>query len=188
MNGCISDAPQLRDYRPDQFLINLLWATRGERQTFFFGPRDNQKIIQTLIWDPNATIAVVSGAWMVPLFHSNRDFSEIRAQAATLQQRELAFLDKLRHPSVKAKVSVWNMAEYLEDPMTRLQSVLDDLTGRDPRRLTEVPDMREMKGFGRFLQGLRNQGMKPVVTGDVPVDPNEDDPRDIPVTKPVALK
>lgn len=187
MNGCLSDAPALRDYRPDQFLINLLWATRGERQSFLFGPQDQQKIVDTIIWDPNATIAVVTGAWAVPLFHSNLDFAHIRAEAARLQQRELSFVEKLKHPSVKARISVWTLAEYLEDPMTRLQSVLDDLTGRDPRRLTEVPDMRELRGFGRFLQGLRNQGMKPVVTGDIPVDPNEDDPRETQVTKPRAL-
>ena len=169
-SGCIPADAALRDYRPEQFLQNLLWATRGERQTFLHGPGDRQEIVDFVAWDPNATISVVSGAWTVPLFHANRDFADIRAEAARLQRREIATLARLRDPSVKARVRIWTLAEYLEDPMGHLQAVLDDLTGRDPRRLTEVPALRDLAGFGRFLQVLRNEGMKPVVTGDIPVE------------------
>jgi hypothetical protein len=38
------------------------------------------------------------------------------------------------------------------------------------RRLTEVPRMADLKGFGQFLQNLRNQGMQPVLMGDFPVN------------------
>jgi hypothetical protein len=36
------------------------------------------------------------------------------------------------------------------------------------RRLTEVPRLTDLTGFGQFLQNLRNQGMQPVLMGDFP--------------------
>jgi hypothetical protein len=36
------------------------------------------------------------------------------------------------------------------------------------RRLTEVPRMVDLSGFGQFLQNLRNHGMQPVLMGDFP--------------------
>ena len=59
------------------------WHT-AIRQCFQFGPRDTQDISWDLAKDANATIAVISGAWAVPLFKSNRNFAEIRAEGDEL--------------------------------------------------------------------------------------------------------
>ncbi|MEM7488700.1 MAG: beta-1,6-N-acetylglucosaminyltransferase [Pseudomonadota bacterium] len=166
MNGCLSDSAPLRDYRPEQFLTNLLWSTRGEQQTFLFGPRDRQEIAEMVVRDRNATIAVVSGAWAVPLHLSGAPFEELRATAARLQRAELAFLDRLKAPGVRARVHRWTLADFVRQPMEKMQNVLDEITGPGPRRLTEVPQMREMTAFADFLGRLRNGGMKPVVMGD----------------------
>ena len=40
----LSDSATLRDYNPQAFLTNLLWNTRGETQSFLFGPGDRQDI------------------------------------------------------------------------------------------------------------------------------------------------
>lgn len=84
-NGCLSDSAHLRDYNPKAFLTNLIWNGRGERQCFMFSPRDNQEINWFTATDPNAQISVITGAWAVPLFRSNKNFGEIRAEAARLQ-------------------------------------------------------------------------------------------------------
>jgi hypothetical protein len=34
--------------------------------------------------------------------------------------------------------------------------------------MTELPQMVDLTGFSDFLQELRNQGMQPVLMGDVP--------------------
>ncbi|KIT15104.1 beta-1,6-N-acetylglucosaminyltransferase [Jannaschia aquimarina] len=172
-NGCISDNATLRDYRPEQFLTNLLWATRGERQSFQFGPGDIQDVRDFLARDPNATIVAVTGAWAVRLFRDQRDFSAIRSEAASLQKTELAFIQNLRATSTKARVTVWSLSEFLENPMERLQHMVELIMGHDPRRLTEVPELPDLTGFGRFLQTLRNEGMKPVTTGDIPPEYGE---------------
>ena len=80
--GCLSDSAALRDHRPNAFLNNLIWNTRGERQCFQFGPRDNQEISWHIAKDVNAQISVISGAWALSLFRQNRNFSEIREEAA----------------------------------------------------------------------------------------------------------
>ena len=167
-NGAVCNSAAIRDYNPKSFLANLLWNTRGERQCFQFGPADNQEINWQLASDPNATISVISGAWAVPLFKSNLNFSDIRKEAARLQRLEQEHLTILRSPWTKARARIWNLAEFVENPMEPLQTIVDEISPRALRRLTEAPRMTDLKGFGQFLQNLRNQGMQPVLMGDFP--------------------
>ncbi len=167
-NGAMSDSAAMRDYNPKSFLTNLIWNTRGERQCFQFGPADNQDLIWFMAGDSNAQISVISGAWAIPLFHSNRNFGEIRREAAQLQKIEAEFLSVLRASWVKARVRTWTLAEFVENPMEPLQTIVDEISPRSLRRLTEAPRLADLTGFGQFLQNLRNQGMQPVLMGDFP--------------------
>ena len=170
INGALSDSAAQRDYEPTAFLTNLIWNTRGERQCFQFGPRDNQKINWTIARDPNAQVSVITGAWAVPLFRSNRNFAELRKEAAKLQRIENKQLDVLRAAQAKARIRIWNMAEFVEAPMEPLQTILGELGSAAPRHLNEAPKMVDLAGFGQFLQNLKNQGMHPYLMGDFPVN------------------
>ncbi|MDI3338047.1 beta-1,6-N-acetylglucosaminyltransferase [Defluviimonas aestuarii] len=165
-NGALTDSAALRDYNPKSFLTNLIWNTRGEHQCFQFGPRDNQDCNWFMATDPNAQISVVSGTWAIPLMRQNSNFSEIRREAARLQKIEKEHLDILGTMYVKARVRVWTMAEFIENPMEPLQAIIDEIRPRATRRLTEAPRMVDLTGFGQFLQNLKNQGMQPTVMGD----------------------
>ncbi len=168
--GALSDSARLRDYHPHMFLTNLIWNTRGERQAFQFGPEDNQEVTTAFARDRNAQISVISGAWAVPLFLSNRNFADIRADAARLQKIEDAHLKQLRAPDTKARVRIWTMADFIDAPMEALQDIVDEMTGTNVRRLTEAPRMVDLTGFGQFLQNLKNQGMHPYLMGEFPVE------------------
>jgi hypothetical protein len=72
----------------------------GERQVFMFGPQDNQRPGVFMANDDNAQISVITGAWAVRLFASNRNFSHIRSEAARLQRTEAEFIETLRDRSV----------------------------------------------------------------------------------------
>ena len=174
-SGGLSDSAKLRDYDPKVFLSNLIWNTRGERQCFQFGPNDNQDISWFMAGDPNAQISVITGAWAIPLFHSNQNFSEIRKTAALFQKVESRHLEILRSPDTKARVRIWTMADFIEAPMEPLQMIMDEIAPKTFRRLTEVPKMVDFTGFGQFLQNLKNQGMHPHLMGDFPVstDPQQ---------------
>ncbi len=165
-SGAMGDSAALRDYNPISFLTNLIWNTRGERQCFQYGPRDTQGFDWFMAGDSNAQISVISGAWAVPLFHSNRNFSEVRKEAARLQKIEAKHLDVLRSPQTKARVRIWTMADFIESPMEPLQTIIDEIGPRSVRRLTEAPRMVDLNGFGQFLQNLKNQGMHPHLMGD----------------------
>ncbi|MFY9209739.1 MAG: beta-1,6-N-acetylglucosaminyltransferase [Aestuariivita sp.] len=177
INGCLSDSAKTRDYEPKAFLTSLIWNTRGERQVFQYGPGDNQKVGSLLARDPNAQISVISGAWAVPLFRTNRNFADLRAEAADLQRKESKHLDVLRSVHSKARIRIWTMAEFIEAPMEPLQTILDEIGTVHDRRLSEAPKMVNLDGFGQFLQNLKNQGMHPYLMGDFPVNP-------VPVNKP----
>jgi hypothetical protein len=166
--GCLTAKAGLRDYDPEHFLSNLIWNTRGERQVFQFGPRDQQRIGAFMAKDANAQISVITGAWAVRLFLSNRNFSDIRAQAATFQRREVDFVNTLRHVQSRADIRIWTLAEFIEEPMENLQSILDAMEGATALRLTEAPRMVDLSGFPAFLQNLKNQGMNPLTVGDFP--------------------
>ena len=164
--GGLPDSAALRDQNPRAFLTNLLWNTRGERQCFLFGPRDSQEIAEFVASDPNARIMVISGAWAVPMCRSNRDFTELREEAALLQRIESQYLATLRSPHAKARSRIWSMAEFLEDPMQNLVDLVEDVGSRQEIGLAEAPRMRSLDGFARFLQHLRNEGMNPHIAGD----------------------
>ncbi|MCI2400114.1 beta-1,6-N-acetylglucosaminyltransferase [Aliiroseovarius subalbicans] len=167
-SGALYESAAVRDYNPKAFLTNLIWNTRGERQCFQFGPRDTQDLSWFMAKDPNAQISVISGAWAVPLFHSNKNFSDIRREAARLQKIEAEHLSVLRSNYSKARVRIWTMAEFIENPMEPLQTIVDEIGARSAHRLAEAPKMVPLEGFGQFLQNLKNQGMHPHLMGDFP--------------------
>ncbi|PWJ21779.1 beta-1,6-N-acetylglucosaminyltransferase [Jannaschia seohaensis] len=168
--GCLSADPALRDYRPEQFLGNLIWNTRGERQAWQFGPADTQAVAPFLLRDRNATFTVVSGAWAVPLLQSERPFDEIRAEIARLQRVEAAFLRLLDGPEVAARVHRWTLAEFAAGPADRLDPVLAEIAGREEAR--PLPEIRDLSDIPALLQRLRDAGVKPTVMGDFGVAPS----------------
>ena len=172
-NGCLSDSASLRDHNPQSFLTNLLWNTRGERQVFQFDPRDQQDIATFIAQDKNAQIAVISGAWAVPLFHLDQDFDQKRETAAQLQRIETEFLTLLRQPWVRAHVQIWTLADFIENPHGQLQDIVRHLGPNRPVRPTEMPAVVDLAGLGPFLQHLRNHGMPPMLMGDFSPDQSE---------------
>ncbi|MDX1782141.1 MAG: beta-1,6-N-acetylglucosaminyltransferase [Thalassovita sp.] len=172
INGALSDSALHRDYNPQAFLTSLIWNSRGERQCFQFGPADAQEIDWIFAKDPNAQVSVISGAWAVPLFKSNRNFADLRKEAAQLQKIESEHLKVLRSPYAKARIRIWTMAEFIENPMEPLQTIIDEIGARSVRRLAEAPKMADLTGFGQFLQNLKNQGMHPYLMGDFAVERN----------------
>ena len=168
--GGLSNSAAMRDSNLRSFLTNLIWNTRGQHQCFQFGPKDAQELNWFIAKDPHANISVITGAWAVPLFHSNLNSAEIYTEAARLQKIESDHMDVLRSPYTKARVRIMTMAEFIEAPMEPLQTILDAIAPRKARILSEVPKMVDLDGFGKFLQSLKNQGMRPYLMGDFPTE------------------
>jgi hypothetical protein len=168
--GGLCDSAIKRDYAPERFLTSLIWNTRGERQCFQYGPADTESIAEFIAADANAQISVITGAWAVPLFQSNRNFADLRSQAARLQKVETRQIARLRSVETKAQVRIWSLAEFVEAPIIALQDIIDEVGQARKRNLTEAPRMVDLTGFGQFLQNLKNQGMHPHLMGDFPLE------------------
>ncbi|MDD9717132.1 beta-1,6-N-acetylglucosaminyltransferase [Dinoroseobacter sp. PD6] len=169
-NGGLSDAVSLRDYNPQAFLTNLIWNSRGEPQCFQIAPYDRQDLNDYMMWDPNAHISIITGAWALKLFRSDLPFRDARREAAWMQKVEDHFLGQLRRRGLPSRVRVTSLAEFVADPVGQLQDVLDQMTPVSQRRLAAPPPLVDLAGFGGFLQALKNAGMKPYLTGDFPLD------------------
>ena len=172
--GALPAVPALRDYNPNGFLTNLLWNTRGERQSFMFHPADTQYPWGFMAGDPNAQIQVISGAWALGLFRVGAHSDVVRAEAARLQSIEGRQLEALTSHYAKARVKVWTLSDFVDQPMESLDEILDGMGLRARRSLAEAPRMVDLRGFGDFLQGLRNQGLNLHVAGHFP--PGDSDP------------
>ncbi|MFW8593890.1 beta-1,6-N-acetylglucosaminyltransferase [Cribrihabitans neustonicus] len=169
--GALSADPVARDYDCERFLTNFLWNTRGARQYFQYGPRDSQGANWLMARDPNARIALITGAWALPLFRSARTFAELRREAARLQQAEAAQLEILRAHGVQAQVRIWSLAEFLEAPEEHLQTAVAGAGLAPGRILPEPPELAPLDGVGAFLQRLKDDGMHPYLLGDFPAVP-----------------
>lgn len=170
INGGLSNSAAKRDYAPESFVTSMIWNTRGERQCFQYGPADKQSVAGFIARDPNAQISIIAGAWAIPLFHSNRNFADLRRRAARLQKIETKQLALLRSGEAKAQTRIWSLAEFVESPMEALQEIIDEIGQTHSRILTEAPTMTDLAGFGQFLQNLKNQGMHPHLMGDFPLE------------------
>ncbi|TKW66495.1 MAG: glycosyl transferase [Paracoccus denitrificans] len=172
--GGLSTFPESRDYDPFGFLTSLIRITERP-QVFQFGPRDSQALNWFMVTDPNAIIRVVTGAWVVPLMHSDMPFDDIRRVAARLQRIELAQLSILRSVWVKANVEIWELSDFAARPGAMLQRVVRDLNpGQALWPLyDQQPVQRDLEQIGRFLQRLRNAGLQPRLMGDFPATRSE---------------
>lgn len=160
--GALSDSAALRDYNPVAFLTSLVWNTRGERQGFSFGPADNQEINGFVASDPNATVSLITGAWLVPMLKGGTPVPAIRARAAALQAAEAAQLAHFRAAYTRARVRIWTLAEAIEAPRTAIETVLADLGAE---RAGPAPELTDVSDLRRGLEALRDIGMWPHIAG-----------------------
>lgn len=164
--GAISSNPQLRDHDPQGFLTALIRITQ-RMQIFQFSPRDNQSLNWFMMTDPNAHFFVVSGAWMVPLLHSGMPFDDIRRITAHLQWAEQQQLNIINSVWVRARIQHWELSDFLARPQALMDAALRQVD-LDARPVVTLPAMQDLSGLAELLRKLRNSGLKPRVTGELP--------------------
>lgn len=171
--GGLSNSAVLRDYDALGFLRSLIWNARSSRQCFMYGPRDTRIIGNILSTDSSARINVISGAWIIPLFRAGGRLGPLRTKAAHLQNIEEAHLNALRDLSCRARVQIWTLAEFLEDPFETLTPLIDKTRAPDHPKSVCAPLIVDLRGLGNFLQRLRDGGMDPYLCGEFGFDLEE---------------
>lgn len=167
-HGALSASVPIRDYNPRMFLTNLIWATRDERQVFFYDTRDRME--PELNWfmatDANAQISVIAGSWVLPLFRGYNPNSDLLEHVGWLHRREQDFLRVLRSKWTTAQVRIWSLAEYLEDPDRNLGSIIQEITPDPGQFLQTFPKPHDLTGLRAYLDNLRNLGLPTSVFQD----------------------
>lgn len=133
-------------------------------QSFMYSPRDLPALDWFVASDPNARIAIITGAWALVLHRAGLPVAELRAEAARLHRLEAEELEMLRSPHVRAQVSVWSLAEAAMDPARVLCAVAG--------QAASLPELQDLTGLCRFLQDMRDAGLPLRLAGEFPPEPD----------------
>lgn len=163
--GALSSRVGLRNLDPRGFLASLIRSSE-DMPAFLYSPRDRQYLNWFMATDPNACLLVVTGAWIVPLVHSDMPFDDVRRIAAKLQRAEVRFLDILDSVWVKARVRRWSLAEALAQPDDLWSELCMALCPEGGADQSPAPALRDMTGVMPLIRDLRNAGLRPRKMGD----------------------
>ncbi|WP_255440445.1 beta-1,6-N-acetylglucosaminyltransferase [Paracoccus sp. MC1854] len=163
--GALPSHVGLRNLDPQGFLAALIRSSE-DMPAFLYSPRDRQHLNWFMATDPNAQLLVVTGAWIVPLIHSDMPFDNVRHIAAKLQRAEVRFLDILDSVWVKARVRRWSLAEALGQPDELWSEICMALRPEGGADQSQAPPMRDMTGVMRLIRDLRNAGLRPRKMGN----------------------
>ena len=163
--GALSAHVGLRNLDPQGFLTSLIRSS-DPMPAFLYSPRDRQYLNWFMATDPNAQFLVVTGAWILPLIHSDMPFDDVRRIAAKLQRAEVRFLDILDSVWVKARVRRWTLAEALAQPDEVWSAICMTLLPEGGAASLPAPPLRDITGVLRLVRALRNAGLRPRKMGD----------------------
>ncbi len=160
--GGLSDAARPRDHDPARFLCNLVWAARGRHQLFLFEAGDSAAAMRFVATDPNATVAAITGAWLLPLLAAGLPFDRLRKTAARLHREEAAILRLFDDPATGtvARIHVTTLRQALAAPQAAIDAALGPLPGWREGAAAGAPPMASAAGLDPLLERLRNSGIE----------------------------
>ncbi|MHA3915597.1 DUF5927 domain-containing protein [Halovulum sp. GXIMD14793] len=116
--GNLTDSPRLRDYHPQQFLANLIWARRRTPQGMVMRLDRLAPITRHILRDRNAQVFRIPELWLLDaLSGTGGDNADFQARLALRRLQQ----DKLRaylawHPRPGADVLSFDVTEFLVSP------------------------------------------------------------------------
>ncbi|MEL6601181.1 MAG: hypothetical protein AAFR40_16820, partial [Pseudomonadota bacterium] len=122
--GGLTNSVAIRDWNPEQFLRNLLWSAREDRQSFLFDEADAPDMLEPIAWDPNARVVAITGAWALNLHRKiGEPAAQVRARALALRAAEAEKIAILRGKYARARVTFRTLGEVLQDPERALDPI-----------------------------------------------------------------
>ncbi len=139
-SGNISNFHGLRNYRPAQFLRQILWADRADRTALLFHLWDNQQVESQLCRDHNARVVVISDRPVADVIRDLRRPAPVRVP----RRRKLRL--RRRRPPKVSELNAWIRSLDATDRDAELAMARDILLGdwSDPTGWT-VPDIGGMR-------------------------------------------
>ncbi len=116
LEGCLPANAQIRDANPIQYLRNLLWSCREERQGFMFAPEDAEKVGMFLLADANCRLFVLGQSGEKAAGNAFSIGDEFKAS--------------LRNTANKAEIIFVDPIEFGENPVRAFQRYLAPRTSK----------------------------------------------------------
>ncbi len=158
--GNLTSGSRLRDYRPDQFLVNLIWGRRQILQGFLHDLSIPDRVRRHILRDANAQIIRISDAWMADVFLRSEGDPKEEAVLFRLYEAEANTLTEgFEDWELQSDFLEISLLDLLEKPVRtarRIQTVLPPETDIRPAIDTLVAP----KGFSDFLIRMSEQGFE----------------------------
>ena len=156
----ITANPIIRDANPEQYLTNMLWVAKGDRQSLMFEIADSDRMAAFFANDPNARIVCVQGSWMLDLFQrGHEDPAVLRSQAQRLAAAWSAFEAEIRRADAASRVTTLPLSRLTHSGGELLRGLQADLSPQVTLRPRAVPPSRSLDGLPLFLDKLHLMGI-----------------------------
>lgn len=180
--GNLTDNPKARDYRPQQFLVNLIWGRREIPQGFLMKMDRMGQMNTYVLRDSNAQLVHIKDIWLLDAMAriSKRPelltplFTLLQAQAHRIEtvlsegkarnsnqliltSAEIAYRNIIDHSEVKADVLVFSIADFFLRPVSvrrKLELIMPPATDIS----VGLTDPQLPAGFGEFLDQIEDAG------------------------------
>ncbi|WP_161863388.1 beta-1,6-N-acetylglucosaminyltransferase [Algicella marina] len=156
--GNLIASPPHRDYRPDQFLVNLVWGRRQILQGFLhdFGP--SIRLRRHILRDPNAQIVRIAEGWMLAAYLHSRSQPDMEAVFFGLFRSERENLTKgFEEWDLKADILEIPLLALLNRPLRTARSIQTVLPP-DTDIAPALSHIAVPEGFPEFLERMASEG------------------------------
>ncbi|MEL7463556.1 MAG: beta-1,6-N-acetylglucosaminyltransferase [Pseudomonadota bacterium] len=160
--GCLPANPRVRDFWPDQFVINLARGEAGRAVAFCLPPEDRYAIGHFIAGDPGARVLWFKGAWALDLYRKageldGHDLAERAREAAAAERGLLALFRKSG-----VDLTLRSAADLIDDPAGAIFDMLTVANARASGRRMKPPFFAPPRWARArpFLRGLQKAGVE----------------------------
>ncbi|MEM9009662.1 MAG: beta-1,6-N-acetylglucosaminyltransferase [Pseudomonadota bacterium] len=171
LEGALPSVPAIRDWNPEQFLTNLIWNAQDTHQSFLLAVADSPRMAGFVRRDPNATLHIVTGAWLLGLIQPlGEEDAAFAKRVKRLAELEATYLDDLAEEDSAAVVHRTTLGDLLADPYAVLSEIraLYGEAGTARGAPIALPPFAEMAELRPTLARLARLGLTIETIGALP--------------------
>ncbi len=156
--GNLTTHGKIRDYAPDNFLMNFIWNNRNSLIAFQFWSPKKTKLFKFLTRDKNATIHYLQAAWLLDVMRENiTNLSALKSRVSELVEMDRERLELLK--AGLANYKTYSLSDVIGKTAPILDGLISDLSPQTRSQPRELPEMMDWQGLEMFAKFLKNNGM-----------------------------
>ncbi|HEU0221805.1 MAG TPA: beta-1,6-N-acetylglucosaminyltransferase [Paracoccaceae bacterium] len=150
--GNLPANPKIRDYAPEQYLLNLLRQDLGAEVSLQSRSLDSPGMARFFRRDPNARILRLEDGWLLELFEETKG----SAEAARALRERIERGDTVGPGETRAQIESWALAVAVGDPAQAIAELLGRVWPGHPK--ATMPRPAPVQGLADFAASLGYRG------------------------------